>query len=77
MFLQNPQILVQILGNTFVVRVNYVRIVSMCFHTKHKAFAGRQLTQNSTDTRGKPNIITWLHISILYDLNTIVYFAEI
>lgn len=37
-----------------------MRIEFLCFHTKHKAFAGRQLTQNRTDTRGKPNIIVCL-----------------
>lgn len=47
-------------GMPFIGRVNDVRILSMCFQTKYKAFAGRQLTQNSIDTRGKPNIIIWL-----------------
>lgn len=57
--LQNHQLLMKMLGNTFGVIVNDVRIVSV-FLYQIQSFAGRQLTQNSTDTRGKPNIITRL-----------------
>lgn len=39
--------------NDLVGRVNDVRILSMCFQTKYKAFAGRQLTQNRDLHKGK------------------------